>query len=224
MNSLIQFIAEYANNFYEFDGAEEDFFITDTIRKFIKGNRVLDLGCGFTPPIFAKLMEDLEELVAVDSSHETFDFIKENPNLYERKLGKLSKARTITNRNYHITFLPNDALNLPSDMGEFDSIMQIGCFGTLKTEANFFEAVAICANLLKPEGTLLMMNWLGNGNRPDGFNSPIDEEKVYLPSLLDAGFQLRESGYFHNIHPLRKKAGFTKMIWAVASKIDPRTV
>jgi len=218
--SLASFVRNYALNCYTFEGDKEDYLVARLIYKYMRGHRVLDLGCGPVATVLSVFYPEAKKVVAVDRLQENLNFIKKHSaelapliarakNYKQRYLGKKGNVPTMRLVKGDVT------KRLP--LGTFDSVMQIGAFGALDSAEQFQTAVNHAYRYLKPGGTLLMVNWVGNVKRPHHFNGKVDELTIFKPSLQQAGFRIIE---LHTTSSLgaSKKNGYKKIIWAVAEK------
>ncbi|MCL5429990.1 MAG: class I SAM-dependent methyltransferase [Candidatus Marsarchaeota archaeon] len=223
---LQKYIRDYALNAYLFDGNAEDEFVGKLIFKYVKGKRVLDLGCGPTEPILSVFYPEAEEVVAVDSLKANIDFGKKNSPQMKKIIGRALAYKnhelSNINKNPKIKYMIGDVTkNLR--VGKFDSAMQIGCFGCLGTAKRFQKAVENAYKHLKKDGTLLMMNWEErvpgeSPNEPYYTSAPIDCAPLYVPALRNAGFHMTHVHSFRKLKKDSKDVGFTRIIWAVAKK------
>jgi len=147
---------------------------------------------------------------AVDNLIQSFEFIKENPTLFQRKIERLTSHFHIRTVPCNVNYIHSDILQLDQRVKGFDAVMQVGCFGTLETEKQFMDAVADVYERLNINGAFLMINWLGNANRPKGFNSAINEAELYEPSLQKAGFKNYKIDYFMRIKGVKAIRGTEK--------------
>jgi SAM-dependent methyltransferase len=217
------FVRDYALSCYSFDN-EEDYLIGRLIHKYMRGRRVLDLGCGPVAPVLALFYPNAQEVVAVDRLKENLDFIKNNS-------GELREImqRALVYKHGHL-YRKDSAAKIKLVMGDvterlrigkFDAVMQIGCFGALDTKEQFQKAVNNTYAYLKPHGTLLMVNWLDTNfkvRRPFHFNGNVNSKELYVPCMENAGFDIREIHTTAKLSTETKKLGYSGIVWAVARK------
>ncbi|MDO8656879.1 MAG: class I SAM-dependent methyltransferase [Nanoarchaeota archaeon] len=219
---LQSFIENYALNTYTFTGDQEDYFIAKLIYKYMQGKRVLDLGCGPVVPVTSIFYPHAKEVVAVDILPANLNFIKKKSHTLKDNVKRALqyKKRYVSQSNSFpkITLVRGDVTK-KLNIGKFDSVINLGCFGALDTPDQFQSAVNNAHSYLKKGGTLLMVNWVGKVKRPFQFNGKIHEPDVFYPSMKRAGFTIQE------LHITRKilsketmQMGYTKIIWAVAKK------
>lgn len=219
------FVEDYALNWYRFNEKidVESKFIANLIFKYMKGERILDLGCGPVVPISSIFYENAKEIVCVDLSQENIDFIdkfyyKVNHIVDEAKLYK-EKYFTKKKIAPKIQLICGSVTNYLPELGTFDCIMNMGCFGSLNSNDEFEAAVSNAYKYLKEDGTLLMINWIGDVSRPFNFNGKVDEEDIYIPALKNAGFKIDELHIQSDILSQETKdMGYKKIIWAIAKK------
>lgn len=215
-----QFVNRYAHRNYSFTDIESS-FIVKKIYKYVRGKRVLDLGCGPVVPVTSLFYKDAQEVVAVDKLKENIDFIK-----YNKKQLEPSIHRALTYRNRYLfkrkttpkIILKKGDVTKKLPIGKFNSVMQIGCFGALDTNEQFQKAVTYAYSYLKKGGNFLMVNWIGEVKRPYNFNGKVDELELYKPSLKHAGFKITELHTTSKLSKGTKTLGYKKIIWAVAKK------
>lgn len=217
-----QFVRDYALTNYSFDGNREDYFIAKLIHKYMKGKKVLDLGCGPVVSITSLFYPDATTVVAVDKLQANLDFIKENSHELEDIIKRAAnyKRRYLSNSQSKpkIKLLKGDVTKR-LNIGKFDAVMNLGCFGALDTTDQFQQAVNHAYHYLKKGGTLLMINWVGKVNRPHQFNGKVHEPNIFAPSMQKAGFKIQELHITQKVVSAEtKKMGYKKIIWAVAKK------
>ncbi len=218
------FIRKYALTSYTFEGDKEDYFVARLIHRYMRGRRVLDLGCGPVVKILSIFYPDAREVVGVDRLQENLDFVKNNTH----DLDAIMKRANAYQHHYLSKKKPNDPLKITLvkgdvrkklPLGKFDSVMNMGCFGALDTPEDFYQAVKNAYGYLKKGGTLLMVNWIGDVKRPYRFNGKIYEPAVYRPALEKAGFIIKELHFTAAaISPETRRMGYRGIIWAVAKK------
>ena len=218
------FVRNYALTCYVFDGNPEDQLIARLIHKYMHGRRVLDLGCGPVASVLALFFPDAEKVVAVDRLKENLDFARNNKSELEgiMKRALLYKHCYLSRKDSdpRIKLLLGDVTKR-LNIGQFDSVMQIGCFGALDTEEQFQSAIDNAYNYLKPGGTLLMVNWLDEKakvKRPFHFNGKVKMLELYKPSMKKAGFNIKEIHTTSKLSTETRKMGYNRIIWSVARK------
>lgn len=208
----------------------------------MKGNSILDLGCGPTHIVLALLLPDFPNTTAVDILTENINYLiecKTNQVITKNQLEAIkyrcklegtifteSQAildiKSMYRRIVEIT--KNDVTNLKQEyIGKFDSVFQIGCFGCLENIKEFQNAVKFAWKYIKNDGHFLMVNWLQENfqERPYGFNGKLSSVltgKIYGDVLEKSGFSLIEIDETKKISDIAKKFGDTSMIWTVAQK------
>lgn len=218
--SVASFVRHYALNCYTFEGDPEDYLVARLIYRYMRGKRVLDLGCGPVATVLGVFYPEATEIVAVDRLRENLDFIKNNSDKLAPIItrAKNYRRRYLGKKEIHptIRLLRGDfTKRLP--VGAFDAVMQIGAFGALDTAEQFQAAVKQAYQYVKPGGTLLMINWVGDATRPYRFNGAVDELKLFKPSLKRAKFKILKLHVTSALGASRKQ-GYNKIIWAVAKK------
>lgn len=216
------FIRDYALTCYVFDGNREDYLIAKLINKYMKGKRVLDLGCGPVVSVMSIFYPDAKEAVAVDKMEACLDFVKNDEGILKEIIGRAKSYRKKyldkKSVSQKISLVKGDVTKKLA-LGKFDAVMQIGCFGALDTEEGFQTAVNIAYSYLKPDGKLLMVNWIGDAKRPYHFNGKVDVEKLYVPAMKKAGLDILECHTAKSvISKETKQMGYDKIIWAVGKK------
>lgn len=222
------FVRDYALTCYYFDSGEEsgeDYLIGRLVNRYVKGRRVLDLGCGPVVAVTSVFYPNAKEVVAVDKLKENLDFVKNNS-------GELN-AFIDNARRYRKRYLDGKFVNpkiqlIQGDIrerlqiGNFDSAMQLGCFGCVSTTQEFQMAVNNTYYYLKPGGTALMVNWFNDKNevkRPLNFNGPVNSAEIMQNSLETAGFQIKEYHITRSVLCKEtRKLGYNGIVWAVAAK------
>lgn len=219
---LKSFVRDYALNTYTFEGDQEDYFVAKLIHKYMPGKRVLDLGCGPVVPITSVFYPHAQEVVAVDRLQANLDFIKKNSPELE---GNIRRARAYKQRYLSKKYSKPKIKLVKGDVtkrlpvGKFDSVMNLGCFGSLDTAEQFSKAVNHAHHYLKKGGTLLMVNWVGHVKRPYRFNGKVYEPDIFYPSLKKAGFKVQELHLVSSmVSAETKRMGYKKIIWAVGKK------
>ena len=221
--NVASFVRNYALNCYTFDHDPEALLVARLIFKYMKGKRVLDLGCGPIVPITSIFYPQAKEVVAVDRLQENLGFIKKNSHELESIVirAKAYRTRYLSKKNIQpkIQLVKGDVTKYMPQLGLFDSVMNIGCFGSLDTAKQFQQALNHAYSYLKKGGTLLMMNWIGtNVKRPFHFNGKVDELSLYVPAMQKAGFKVKEIHLTSKLSKETKEMGYQKIIWAVAKK------
>ncbi len=216
------FVRNYALHTYAFKGCKEDYFVATLIHKYMRGTRVLDLGCGPVVRITSIFYPDAKKVVAVDRLQTNLDFIRrkssELRDIIQRARFYKRRYLSKTDSNLKIRLVKGDVTKRLC-VGTFDSVMNLGCFGALDTAKQFQAAVNHAYHYLKKGGTLLMVNWVGKANRPYHFNGKVHEPDVFAPSLKKAGFKIRELHVTSSVVSAEtKKMGYKKIIWAVGEK------
>lgn len=218
------FVRNYALTCYVFDGNEEDYLIAKLVHKYMRGRRVLDLGCGPVAPILALFYPGAEEAVAVDRLKENIDFAKNNVHELDEIMKRALdyKHRRLSRKDSRpvLKLLLGDVTK-KLKIGKFDSVMQIGCFGALDTEKQFQSAVDNAYGYLKKNGILLMVNWLDEKakvKRPFHFNGNVKMLDVYVSSLVKPGFKIKEMHTTSKLSKETRKMGYNRIVWAVAKK------
>lgn len=227
MTNPKKFVKDYALTAYTFNGIPEDRFIAKLISTYMRGKRVLDLGCGPVLPITSLFYRDAEEVVGVDIFPENLDFIRDNSSDLSQIIDRAIRYRNryIFERNTK----PRVKLTLGDiteklPLGKFDSVMQLGCFGCLDTDEQFQAAVDNAYTYLKPGGTLLMVTWLDDKpaskvDREYHFNGDVNAKDLYIPCLEKAGFKIQD---MHKLSSIlsedSKKMGYKKVLWAACRK------
>lgn len=214
----------YARCFYQFTGDPEDYLIATLINQHMKGERVLDLGCGPVVPITSLFFPQAKTVIAVDFSQNVLDYAQ-NAESLEKQIRAAKQHRdggfVINPSNPTIEFRLGD---FTKDLGfnsEFDSVMQIGGFGCVQHNKDFFGAVRLAHKYLKPGGTLLMMNWIEEGEKGSrfSFGGRVNERELYQPSLQQAGFQIDRIEEDPNLlGQASREAGYSSLIYALATK------
>ncbi len=207
----------YAKTAYRFDGNAEDYLVGKLIFKYMKGERVLDLGCGPTEPILSVFYPEAREVVAVDTLQANLDFAKRKANSMASiiKLAKRYRLEHLSRKlnTLKIRYVKGDVTK-KAKLGKFDSVMQIGCFGTLSSVAEFQLAVSNSYSYLKKRGTLLMVNWV---EKREGRS--LDCSKLYRPSAKIAGFKKIEThSMSRGLSHYSKREDYSKIAWAVAKR------
>lgn len=219
---VADFVREYALTCYTFDGNPEDRFVARLIHKFMRGRRVLDLGCGPVVPVTSLFYPAASEVVAVDRLQANLEFVIHHADELEQNV-----RRAIAYRRRYLSqrLEPRRVMLVKGDVterlsiGVFDAVMNLGCFGALNNEAEFRAAVRHAYSYLRPNGTLLMVNWVGQVRRPFHFNGHVHEPSVYEPSLEEAGFRIRELHTTSQVlADATRRMGYNQIIWAVARK------
>lgn len=220
--SLRSFVRHYALTCYPFEGDKEDRFIATLIHHYMRGKRVLDLGCGPVVPVVGVFYPNATEVVAVDRLQANLDFVKYHSDELRDIIARAQNykrrylSKKITTPRY--TLLKGD-ITKKLRVGSFDSVMNLGSFGALNSPRQFQLAVNHAYSYLKKGGTLLMVNWVGAVKRPYNFNGKVYEPDVFKPSLLKAGFTIQELHLTGAVLSKEtKKMGYSKIIWAVAKK------
>ena len=205
----------YALTSYQFDGNAEDYLVGRLVFKYMNGRRVLNLGCGPTEGIFGVFYPEAKEVVAVDLLRSNLDFSENKSHLIKPIIARARAYRlrylSAMENNPKTRYVMGD-IRKRLGLGRFDSVMQIGAFGTLRSAKEFETAVRNSYHYLKRGGRLLMVNWVGR-------KGEIDCSRMYKPSLEKAGFRILE---MHStsigFNRYSKKEGYKKLIWAVAEK------
>src|SRR3989344_337630 len=220
--SIKDFVKDYALTCYTFEGIEEDYFIVRLIYKYMKGRRVLDLGCGPVVPVTSIFYPNAKEVVAVDRLQANLDFVRNNSNELKGVVEKAVKYR----RRFLSKILINPKVKLVGgdvvkklNIGKFDSVMALGCFGALKTTDQYKKAINNVYAYLKHGGTFFILSWIGSVKRPYKFNGPVKDEEILIPYLKEAGFKIKE---FHKTKSViskdTKSLGYHEIMWAVTQK------
>lgn len=216
------FVRNYALTCYPFLGEQEDYFVAKLIHKYMRGDRVLDLGCGPVVPVTSIFYPDAKEVVAIDRLQANLDFVKYNA--YELndiiRRAYAYKHHYLSQKDSHpkIKLVKGDVTTRLS-VGKFDSAMNMGCFGALDTAEQFQKAVDNAYYCLKDGGTLLMVNWVGGVKRPHHFNGKVHEPYVYEPSMKKAGFEIQEMHITGKVLCKEtRRMGYDKIIWAISNK------
>jgi len=224
MVSVKAFVHDYALNCYTFDGEQEDYLIGRLIHRYMRGKRVLDLGCGPVVPIMNVFYTEAKEVVAVDRLKANLDFVKNNSHELDAVVQSARKYKhqylSRKDVNPKIRLVQGDVTKR-LNIGRFDSVMQIGCFAALDTVEQFQTAVNHTYSYLKKGGTLLMMNWLdekGKVKRPYHFNGKVSALEIFEKSMKKAGFKIRELHTTSTLSKETKKLGYTRIIWTIAKK------
>lgn len=236
-----QFSQEYAETSYTFK-SPTDPIIASLIFDNLKGDSVLELGCGPTHNVLALLLPDFPNTTAIDILDENIDYLlqcKKNQVITTNQLEAIkfrcklegsifdksqaiSDIKSMYDRIIEIT--KHDVRNLKREyVGKFDSALQIGCFGCLDNILEFHEAVKNVFKYLKNGGHFLMVNWLQENfqERPYGFNGKLSSvltKEMYGDVLEKSGFSLIEIDETKEISDLAKKFGDTSMLWSVVQK------
>ncbi len=228
MGNAKSFVRDYALSCYYFDGgeeAQEDYLVGRLICKYMKGKRVLDLGCGPVVAITSVFYPEAEEVVAVDKLKENIDFARNN----SHELGAfVNNARKYKNKyllKHDVTpkiRLVRGDIRKKLSIGKFDSVMQIGCFACVRTAEEFQKSIDNSYRYLKKGGTLLMLNWFNDRRevkRPFNFNGPVNATLLIKPALKKSGFRIKEYHITRSILcPETRKLGYNGIVWAVAIK------
>lgn len=220
--SIKDFVRDYALTCYTFEGIEEDYFIVRLIYKYMKGKRVLDLGCGPVVSITSIFYPEAKEVVAVDRLQANLDFVKNNSN----ELGKITERAAKYRKRFLSKKLIKPKIKLIRDdvvktlnIGRFDSVMALGCFGALSTNDEYQKAIKNVYGYLKKGGTFFILSWIGSVKRPYKFNGPVKDEEILIPCLKKAGFKIKE---FHKTKSVisedTKNLGYNEIMWAIARK------
>lgn len=214
----------YAHCFYQFTGDPEDRLIASLINQHMKGERVLDLGCGPVVPITSLFFPQAKTVVAVDFSQKVLDYAQ-NAESLEEQIRAAKQHRddgfVINPNNPTIEFRLGDFTKDLGFKSEFDSVMQIGGFGCVQHNQDFVDAVGLAHKYLKPDGKLLMMNWIEEGEKGSrfSFGGRVNERELYEPSLQQAGFQIDRIHEDPNLlGEASREAGYSSLIYALATK------
>jgi len=224
MSSIQSFVRNYALNNYTFKNDPESFLVGKLIHTYAHGKRVLNLGCGPITPITSLFYPNAKESVEVDRLKENLDFVKKHANELDSivKRALSYKHRFLSKNDAHTKIrLHQGDVTKRLPLGKFDSVMQIGCFAALDNKKQFQQAVNHTYDYLKKGGTLLMVNWMDERSkvkRPYHFNGAVNAREVFIPSMQEAGYKIKEVHTTSNLHPKTKKMGYTGIIWAVAKK------
>lgn len=223
MSKVKDFVRDYALTCYTFEGIKEDYFIVRLIYKYVQGKRVLDLGCGPVVSVTSIFYPEAKEVVAVDRLQANLDFVRNNVNELRGILEKAVRYR----RRFLSKKLIKPKIKLVKgdiakklNIGKFDSVMALGCFGALKTVDQYQKAVDNAYAYLKPRGTFFILSWIGLVKRPYKFNGQVKDEEILIPCLKKAGFKIKE---FHKTKSVisedTKSLGYNQIMWAVAQKL-----
>lgn len=222
MNKVKDFVRDYALTCYTFEGIEEDYFIVRLIYKYMKGRRVLDLGCGPVVSVTSIFYPEAREIVAVDRLQANLDFVRNNTNELSGILEKAVKYRKQFLSKKLIkpkVKLVRGDVTKKLNIGKFDSVMALGCFGALKTVDQYQKAIDNVHAYLKAGGTFFILSWVGSVKRPYKFNGPVKDEEILIPCLKKAGFKIKE---FHKTKSVisedTKSLGYHEIMWAVVHK------
>jgi NNMT/PNMT/TEMT family len=237
-----KFIEDYAMSAYIFHNDPEGFLVAKLIFNYMKGKEVLDLGCGPVHHILSLFFRDALHTTAIDLHQENLDFIERckknsivlSPQIsaltyfyrYLKKERQVKSQEALIKENYNkIGQLLNEdvSMRIEGFNEKFDSVMQIGCFGAFDTLEQFRLAVANSASYIRPEGTLLMVNWLQPcfTKRPYRFNGKVSsslDKKEYSKAATDSGLTIELLKTTTNISVESKMHGYDKIIYLVAHK------
>lgn len=224
--SLKSFVKDYALTCYTFEGhTGEDRFVAQKIFQYMRGKRVLDLGCGPVVAVTSVFYPEAKEVVGVDRLQANLDFVKKQSHVLDTIIQRAKKYRQryLSSKiiSPRIRLVKGDVTKRVPGIGTFDSVMNMGCFGALDSEEQFQQAVNHAYAYLKKGGTLLMVNWVSpRGNaRPHRFNGKVYEPDIYVPSLKKAGFTIQELHITSTILSQETRdMGYESIIWAVAKK------
>lgn len=223
MSKIKDFVKDYALTCYTFEGVEEDYFIVRLIYKYMKGKRVLDLGCGPVVPVTSIFYPNAKEVVAIDRLQANLDFVKNNSSELNHILEKAVKYRKqLLSKNLinpKVKLIKGDVVR-KLNIGKFDSVMALGCFGALRTTNQYQKAINNVYAYLKRGGTFFILSWIGSVKRPYKFNGPVKDEEILTSCLKEAGFKIKE---FHKTKSIisedTKNLGYHEIMWAVAQKL-----
>lgn len=219
-----RFVRDYALNCYTFDGEDEDYLVAKLIYRYMRGRRVLDLGCGPVAPVLAVFYPNAKEALAVDRLQENLSFAKsgstELADIIDRAKRYRYRYLSPGTNDVRLTLMRAD-VTTRLNIGAFDAVMQVGCFGALDTNEQFRRACQNAYAYLRPGGTLLMINWLDERRkvrRPFHFNGRVDSLALYRPCLTETGFVLKEIHTTSRLSADTKSMGYDRIVWAVARK------
>ena len=220
--NIKSFVRNYALKNYSFEGDQEDYFVAKLIHRYMKGKKILDLGCGSVVSITCLFYPNAQEVVAVDRLQANLDFVKEHSHELESNIKKALKYKhrylSKKDSSPKIRLLRGDVTKRLK-IDKFDSVMNLGCFGALDTPEQFQRAVEHTYHYLKKGGTLLMVNWVGQVKRPFHFNGKVHEPDVFAPSMKKAGFKIQELHITGKVlSSATKRMGYERIIWAVGKK------
>ena len=235
------FIDDYAENNYDFEGDTESYFIAKLIYHHARGEKVLDLGCGPVHHLLALFIKDYKMSFLLDLHQENLDYINKCKN--HNYISKVHCAAFEYRRRYlrdSSDYSLSDAIKCIYSKisryqqgnvltkyehlkNKFDCIMQIGCFGALDSYEQFNTAIINANHYLKKGGVLIMANWIQTsfGDRPFSFNGKVSSylnKANYNYGIRSTGMRIIKYGEFKKISDLSKKQGYSSILYAVAKK------
>jgi SAM-dependent methyltransferase len=237
-----EFATEYAKYNYSFLDDPESELIARLLVTHAHGPRILDLGCGpvhhsvrlFLPKDALSTGADISSdninhskkiLESGEISEGNLRAIKFLYTKIQQKIAPDDPASLIREQRQQIENLcVHDIRDFePSFGGNFDTVMQIGCFLSLNTLAELQSALDNVNRYLVPGGVFINANWLQDEykERPFGFNGKLSELlkfESYCEALQSSGLSLMQAGKSLDVHPFTKKHGYTQLVWAVLRK------
>lgn len=227
--NMEKIVREYALATYTFNKDYDGYLALKLINKHMTGKRVLDLGCGPIVAITSLFYPEAREVVALDRLKENIDFARDHSSELQELIDKAKtyKHRFLSKQDQspNISYVVGDVTK-KYDLGKFDSVMQVGCFGCLSDFEDFQKAVNNTYAYLKKGGTLLMLNWSAaklNEDRPLNNNgkskNEVDVLSAYKPAMLNAGYRILDLHTTTQLSDDSKRIGYDKIIWAVARKV-----
>jgi hypothetical protein len=245
----LEFAAKYEESSYTFE-FEQSGFVPRKLLQFVDGENVIDFGCGPVLNVLGLFYTNAKKIVGFDKSEANLEFLEnlmkigavtanqkralrflrsESNGLSEAFQANLLRATddSFVKQLYaKISLIQGEVQKLDKSLiGQFDSVVQCGCFGCLGSEEEFEQSTQNAYDYLKSGGKMLMINWLQSmyRDRPFGFNSPFScrlDRDLYSRALIGAGFKIDFLEYSEELTPTSRANGNTAILWSVARKSD----
>ena len=235
-------VESYAEHYYTFVNDPEAFLVADLISKHMTGERVLDLGCGPVHHILMLFLRNARQTVGLDIDEESLAYIAYCRDQGHILINQLAAVRYLY---WHVLEQPlppnpekfilkyyeriqdlrlgNILEEIPEYDNAFDSVMEIGGFGGLKSIAQYEQAVGMAYHYLKPGGRLLMLDWLQNRFKRSAYRFSGRVVSLIRPAdypeiLRTAGFKIILLDETDRISKPTRDLGCRRIVYAVAEK------
>lgn len=232
-----KFVREYRAESGYFNGPD-GIAIGQILNREILRGKVCDLGCGPTLPLYAVsyFRANISEICGMDRLPECIDFIREQIriNLDDIVVQEAIKGRfkidsemaediKISEIYQSITELRVGSVlekQLEWEL-QFDSVIQIGCFGALANQTEFNLAVNHAYSYLKDQGKFISATWVHDGTveRPHNFDSSFSNQfdRLSLTEGLEkSGFSSYKIIELPVLDAVSIKRGYQKILTAIA--------